>query len=149
MSDSDAIGDVPGRWDPQLFADLDYDVPGKVYVQRVGFVKGIAEFDASFFSISPTEAAIMDPAQRLVLEASFSSLHNAGFTKSSLLGSNTSECILRAIATCSTCQFPSVCVPLLAACVSAHSQSHAIVGVYHGSGLRSRRGIAEKICRFF
>ncbi|KAI2936356.1 hypothetical protein CBS63078_867 [Aspergillus niger] len=41
------------------------------------FIKGdLAEFDAGFFSIAPTEAASMDPMQRLLLEASYHALEN-------------------------------------------------------------------------
>jgi len=46
-------------------------------------------FDAEFFTISPREAAGVDPQQRLVLEVAWEALENAGIAPSSLYGSNT------------------------------------------------------------
>ncbi|KAJ5715852.1 polyketide synthase [Penicillium malachiteum] len=54
------------------------------------FLKGdLAEFDAGFFSIAPTEAASMDPMQRLLLEASYHALENAGIPMEHVNGSPT------------------------------------------------------------
>jgi acyl transferase domain-containing protein len=41
------------------------------------FIKDdISEFDADFFSMSATEAASLDPMQRLLLEVTYTSLEN-------------------------------------------------------------------------
>ncbi|KAJ5526486.1 polyketide synthase [Penicillium frequentans] len=54
------------------------------------FIKGdLAEFDAGFFSIAPTEAASMDPMQRLLLETSYHALENAGIPMEDVNGSPT------------------------------------------------------------
>ncbi|CAO2655083.1 Nn.00g118160.m01.CDS01 [Neocucurbitaria sp. VM-36] len=45
-----------------------------------------ADFDASFFEISSTEAISMDPNQRQMLEVVFESMENAGITLESLNG---------------------------------------------------------------
>ncbi|KAI0145929.1 putative polyketide synthase [Hypoxylon sp. NC0597] len=50
----------------------------------------LSVFDADFFSISPAEAAAIDPMQRWLLETAFRSLENAGITISSVAGSSTS-----------------------------------------------------------
>ncbi|KAG6353662.1 hypothetical protein INS49_005370 [Diaporthe citri] len=54
------------------------------------FIRGdLAEFDADFFSISPAEAAAMDPMQRWLLEAAYRALENAGMPLQAVAGSST------------------------------------------------------------
>ena len=57
------ISTVPlDRWDPDL-------VQGATVGGRFGgFVQDWASFDAHIFSVSPSEAAYMDPSQRVLLE---------------------------------------------------------------------------------
>ncbi|RYP74743.1 hypothetical protein DL771_002807 [Monosporascus sp. 5C6A] len=50
----------------------------------------IEEFDASFFGVSRLEAEAFDPQQRLVLEASWEAVENAGIPLNKFRGSNTS-----------------------------------------------------------
>ncbi|MFE6286676.1 SDR family NAD(P)-dependent oxidoreductase [Streptomyces sp. NPDC057877] len=54
-----------------------------------GFLDDILAFDAEFFAISPREAGLMDPQQRLFLEAGRQAVENAGIRPSSLAGSRT------------------------------------------------------------
>ena len=46
-------------------------------------------FDEKFFRISPKEAQLMDPKQRIFLEIAYHALEDAGYTKSKIYGSNT------------------------------------------------------------
>lgn len=54
-----------------------------------GFLEAIDAFDAALFHISPREASMLDPQQRLVLETTWAALQDAGYHPMSLDGSNT------------------------------------------------------------
>ncbi|CAH0027307.1 unnamed protein product [Clonostachys rhizophaga] len=49
----------------------------------------ISSFDASFFRISPQQAAVMDPQQRILLEMTYEALESAGMPREQYRGSNT------------------------------------------------------------
>ena len=53
------------------------------------FIDGIDQFDAAFFRISPVEAQLLDPQQRLMLEVSWHALEDAGIDPDGLKGSRT------------------------------------------------------------
>ena len=53
------------------------------------FVDGIDEFDAEFFRISPLEAQLLDPQQRMMLETCWRALEDAGIDPDSLKGTRT------------------------------------------------------------
>ncbi|HSV68389.1 MAG TPA: type I polyketide synthase [Mycobacteriales bacterium] len=81
----DAIRPVPPeRWDAT--AQLD---PEKSVQAVGGFLDGIDQFDPTFFGISPREAEDMDPQHRLMLEAAWQALEDAGQPAAGLRGSCT------------------------------------------------------------
>ena len=51
-----------------------------------GFIDGIEMFDASFFGISSTEATMIDPQSRKLLEVSWEAIEDAGYSPLSLSG---------------------------------------------------------------
>lgn len=56
---------------------------------KAGFLKHIDHFDCSMFNISPKEAKLMDPSQRLLLEVIFEAIEDAGYGGKKLVGSRT------------------------------------------------------------
>ncbi len=86
----DAIREVPdGRWDPFDDGSPEVgDLLGRT-TRLGGFLDDLAGFDAQFFGITPREAAVMDPQQRLVLEVAWEAFEHAGIGPASLRGSRT------------------------------------------------------------
>lgn len=85
ISGKDCITTVPKeRWDYKNYFDTEKHVPGKTYCKWGGFINDVDKFDASFFNISPREATIMDPQERLFLQTSWHALEDAGYSQSEL-----------------------------------------------------------------
>ncbi|EYF08907.1 type I polyketide synthase [Chondromyces apiculatus] len=51
------------------------------YVRARGVLEGIEDFDASFFGMTPREAALTDPQHRLFLECAWEALESAGHAR--------------------------------------------------------------------
>ncbi|HUP42855.1 MAG TPA: amino acid adenylation domain-containing protein, partial [Thermoanaerobaculia bacterium] len=58
-------------------AEEQWSAPG--YVRARGVLDGAETFDAAFFDYSPREAQVMDPQQRVFLEAAWEALEHAGY----------------------------------------------------------------------
>ena len=85
---ADAVTD--GRRDSGSWNALAKDLPPEYAAyRRGGFVEGIDQFDARFFRISPIEARMMDPRQRMMLETTYQALEDAGMDPDELKGSRT------------------------------------------------------------
>jgi amino acid adenylation domain-containing protein/FkbH-like protein len=79
-----SISEVPReRWDAERFFSAT-PAAGKSYAKWGGFLSGIDRFDNLLFNISPREARLLDPQERLSLEVVWECLENAGHTAASL-----------------------------------------------------------------
>lgn len=58
--------------------------PLSAAMQLGGYLEGIDHFDSLFFHVSPRDAQRMDPQERLLIEACWSALENAGYTPAAL-----------------------------------------------------------------
>ncbi|AGK51518.1 enoyl-CoA hydratase/isomerase family protein [Burkholderia thailandensis MSMB121] len=82
----DAVREIPAeRWDWRAFhRDGDGHRPGAHASRWGGFIDGVDEFDPLFFNISPSEAEIMDPQERLFLQHAWAALEDAGYSRGRL-----------------------------------------------------------------
>ena len=74
-----------GPW-KGLAGDPEADDPA---YRHGGFIDNIDKFDNRFFRISPIEARMMDPKQRVLLETTWQALEDAGIDPDTLNGSRT------------------------------------------------------------
>ncbi|MFJ6851027.1 SDR family NAD(P)-dependent oxidoreductase [Streptomyces sp. NPDC091271] len=78
----DCVTEIPrDRWDHERFFDARKGAPGKSYSKWGGFLDGVYDFDPQFFNISPREAEIMDPQERLFLQCVHETLEDAGYVR--------------------------------------------------------------------
>lgn len=78
----DCITEIPNdRWNHNKIYSEDKNEKNKVHNKYGGFISDIKNFDAEFFGISPSEARLIDPQERLFLEIVYHTLEDAGYTK--------------------------------------------------------------------
>ncbi|WP_412756908.1 SDR family NAD(P)-dependent oxidoreductase [Legionella bozemanae] len=81
----DCIREIPKeRWALADYFDVNH--PGKTYSKWGGFLTDVDQFDPLFFNISPREAALMDPQERLFLETAWKTIEDAGYVRDALAG---------------------------------------------------------------
>jgi acyl transferase domain-containing protein/thioesterase domain-containing protein/acyl carrier protein len=75
------ITEIPkSRWDGNLYFDLEPSNSGKAHSKWGGFLTDVDKFDALFFNISPREAQLMNPNERLFLETVWDLIERSGYT---------------------------------------------------------------------
>lgn len=83
----DPITEVPTeRWDWCGSGDAAAMPRG---IRWGGFLADVDKFDAGFFEIAPSEAALMDPQQRLFLQSAWNAVEDAGHRIADLAGTRT------------------------------------------------------------
>ena len=94
----DCITEIPlERWDWRDYFDSHKGREGKSYSKWGGFLEGVDRFDPLFFNISPREAQLMDPQERLFLQCAYSAIEDAGYTRESFGASAGSNGWLRQV----------------------------------------------------
>lgn len=85
-------GPIPKeKWNNDAFYHPDNKRHGTMNVKGGHFFKeDLAVFDAPFFNMTATEAAALDPQQRILLEGTFEALENGGIPLEQIMGSKTS-----------------------------------------------------------
>ena len=73
----------PQDLDPSIASELRSDAR---YVRAKGVVADFDKFDAGFFGVSPLEAKLMDPQQRIMLEMAWEALERSGHCPSTFPG---------------------------------------------------------------
>nr|WP_242855837.1 SDR family NAD(P)-dependent oxidoreductase [Ruminiclostridium josui] len=71
------------RFDFRPYYDADKE-NGKLVSKWGSFIDDVDKFDPMFFNISPREAELMDPQERLFLEVVWHTLEDAGYTRQGL-----------------------------------------------------------------
>lgn len=83
LAGHDAITEIPAdRWDVAAMFDPDPSRAhaGFSYARWGGFLPDFADFDPSFFGMTPREAAEIDPQERLFLMTAWHAVEDAGLT---------------------------------------------------------------------
>nr|WP_127483821.1 SDR family NAD(P)-dependent oxidoreductase [Paenibacillus ehimensis] len=85
----DCMSEVPkDRWDWEAHYGDPHQERRKTNVKWGGFITDIDKFDPLFFGISPREADLMDPQQRLLMMYIWKAIEDAGYSASSLSGTD-------------------------------------------------------------
>ncbi|MGO4774401.1 beta-ketoacyl synthase N-terminal-like domain-containing protein, partial [Lysobacter sp. 2RAB21] len=86
----DCIREIPReRWDAERWFDPDRRREDRSYAKWGSFLPAIDRFDPVAFAISPREADLMDPQERLFLETASDTFGAAGYAARALAGTRT------------------------------------------------------------
>lgn len=81
------VTEVPAdRWNWRDYYFGSEDSRNRITTNRGGFVADATMFDPLFFEISPREAALMDPRQRLFLQEAWHAFEDSGYSGKKLRG---------------------------------------------------------------
>ncbi|HEY4454495.1 MAG TPA: beta-ketoacyl synthase N-terminal-like domain-containing protein [Pseudonocardiaceae bacterium] len=90
LAGGNAIREIPAdRWQGYVAAGPRQATAVRAAVALGGYLERIDGFDAEFFGITPREAELMDPQQRVTLEVCWEALEHAGIDPTTLLGGDT------------------------------------------------------------
>jgi polyketide synthase PksN len=79
----------PDRWDWKTYYGNPMEEKNKTLSKWGGFMREVDKFDPLFWGISPREAEMMDPQQRIFLESVWGAIEDSGHRVSDLSGTKT------------------------------------------------------------
>ncbi|QII39187.1 SDR family NAD(P)-dependent oxidoreductase [Rouxiella badensis] len=81
----DSVTEIPlSRWDYRKHYSPQRGPKDKVYSKWGGFIDDIEQFDSQYFNISPREAELLDPQERLFLQTAWECVSDASYSRHSL-----------------------------------------------------------------
>nr|WP_227983132.1 SDR family NAD(P)-dependent oxidoreductase [Dickeya poaceiphila] len=81
----DSITEIPlSRWDYHPHYSPVRGPKNKVYSKWGGFIDDIDKFDSQYFNISPREAELLDPQERLFLQTAWECMSDASYSRQAL-----------------------------------------------------------------
>ena len=91
IQQKDSVGAFPkNRIDDYKYVNHKVYEESKGLYCRIGtYLDRVDLFDNTFFGLTPAEARVMDPSQRIFLEVAYEAIENAGLTEKQLQGSKT------------------------------------------------------------
>lgn len=90
LQGQDMVTVIPrDRWNWEEYDGDPFKESHKTYSKWGGFMKEVDKFDPLFFGISPKEAEMMDPQQRIFLETVWKTIEHSGHNVSELSGTRT------------------------------------------------------------
>lgn len=85
INEKDCISEIPAeRWNINKYYSSNNKIENKTYCKMGGTIIDSNLFDAEFFNISPKEAKLMDPQQRVFLEEAWKAVEDAAYTPEQL-----------------------------------------------------------------
>lgn len=86
----DCVTEIPeDRWDHRKYFSSKKGVHGKVYSKWGGFLDNYNSFDPFFFQMTPKDAQLLDPQERIFLQCANGAIEDAGYSKKKLWGTDT------------------------------------------------------------
>lgn len=83
----DSVISVPAeRWDVERYFNADKNHNHTTYCRNGGFISKAEYFDPAFFNITPADAIVADPQERLFLQTAWHALEDAGYAREAISG---------------------------------------------------------------
>ncbi len=90
INEKDSIRSIPSNRKEEIENYVKLVECGREYQYReIAYLDDISGFDYEFFHLSPKEAALMDPNQRLFLQCVWKTIEDAGYGENQITGSRT------------------------------------------------------------